>query len=270
MGEEPHLACADPASTNWTLWVDPVPRPGWANMAIDQVLLERAEILGESWLRLYRWEPHCLSFGRHEPATRRYDRERIAALGLDTVRRPTGGRAVWHSRELTYAAAVPRGLFGSLQNAYLEIHRMLGQALHHVGLHVSLAPRARAPSLEAGACFAEPVGGEILHQGRKLVGSAQLRSRGSFLQHGSILLADDQHMVAVCARANRNGPAQVDIEHSAPQVPISANQLIDAIARTSRHRWRGCWREISDSDEVLEAAGRHVGRFRSAAWTWER
>ncbi|MFN2326957.1 MAG: biotin/lipoate A/B protein ligase family protein, partial [Gemmatimonadales bacterium] len=89
------------------LWRDETPRPGWANMAIDRALLDLAAGEGAVVMRLYRWHPHCLSFGRHEPALRRYDRERIAALGLDTVRRPTGGRAVWHARELTYAVAAP-------------------------------------------------------------------------------------------------------------------------------------------------------------------
>ena len=54
----------------WHLWNDEQPRPGWANMAIDMALLDRAEQQGERWLRLYRWDPHCLSFGRHEPATK--------------------------------------------------------------------------------------------------------------------------------------------------------------------------------------------------------
>jgi lipoate-protein ligase A len=112
----------------WHLWLDQTPRPGWANMAIDQALLDRAERQGESWLRLYRWAPHCLSFGRHEPATRRYDPDRIAELGLDTVRRPTGGRAVWHAQELTYAVAAPSARFGSLPAAYLEIHGIPGPA----------------------------------------------------------------------------------------------------------------------------------------------
>ena len=67
-----------------TLWLDAVPRPGWLNMAIDLALLERAAG-GEAWLRLYAWSPSCLSFGRHEPATRRYDRERIAALDRVTL-----------------------------------------------------------------------------------------------------------------------------------------------------------------------------------------
>src|SRR5919112_4980662 len=66
----------------WHLWIDQTPRPGWTNMAIDQALLERAHHRGEHWLRLYQWAPHCLSFGRHEPACRRYDAERIHARGI--------------------------------------------------------------------------------------------------------------------------------------------------------------------------------------------
>ena len=70
------------------LWLDLEGRPGWQNMAIDQAMLDRAG-RGERRLRLYRWTPHCLSFGRHEPASRRYDRAKIGALGLDVVRRPS-------------------------------------------------------------------------------------------------------------------------------------------------------------------------------------
>src|SRR3954447_19086414 len=137
----------------WFLWVDETPRPGWANMAIDEALLDRAEQVGESWLRLYTWKPHCLSFGRHEPAARRYDVDRVTALGIDTVRRPTGGRAVWHSRELTYAVVSPCCYFGSLAQAYLEIHETLAQALTELGVDASLAPQSRAAGLHEGACF---------------------------------------------------------------------------------------------------------------------
>src|SRR3954452_19252879 len=129
----------------WQLWVDDLPRPGWANMSIDQTLLERADHLAESWLRLYQWEPHCLSFGRNEPARTRYSVDAIRALGLDTVRRPTGGRAVLHSRELTYAVAAPIGQFGSLRDAYQKIHQMLAQALRLLGANVFLAPRKLTP-----------------------------------------------------------------------------------------------------------------------------
>ena len=98
----------------WTLLVDPAGRPGWHNMAVDQALLDLAAGEGRAFLRIYRWEPSCLSFGRNEPALRRYDRAAIERQGLDTVRRPTGGRAVWHADEVTYAVAAPIDTFGSL------------------------------------------------------------------------------------------------------------------------------------------------------------
>src|ERR671914_1485004 len=113
---------------HWSLCFDLAGRAGWQNMAIDQAMLERAAA-GEHWLRLYRWAPHCLSFGRHEPAKRRYDRPKIGELGLDVVRRPTGGRAVWHAEELTYALAAPTAWFASLRSAYHTIHDVLRRAL---------------------------------------------------------------------------------------------------------------------------------------------
>ena len=250
----------------WQLWVDEEPRPGWANMAIDQTLLERADQSGERWLRLYRWSPFCLSFGRHEPATRRYNTDRIALLGIDTVRRPTGGRAVWHARELTYAVAAPAAGFGSLRAAYLEIHRMLAEALTQLGAHPCLAPESATPSLDAGACFAQAVGGEITVGGRKIIGSAQLRLGGALLQHGSILLQDDQALVrGVTAGGSGAEPATADV---APWAP--ASDLAEAIASQAQQRWPGRWHRGSDRSAVLSGASSHYARYRSAAWTWAR
>ena len=107
------------------IWLDLDGRPGWQNMAIDHALLDRGAG-GERWLRLYRWSPGCLSFGRHEPALRRYDRGRIESLSLDTVRRPTGGRAVWHAEELTYAVAAPSEALGALRVAGVAAEGTLG------------------------------------------------------------------------------------------------------------------------------------------------
>ena len=92
----------------WVLWQDLTPRDGAHNMAIDLALLQRAARDRECWLRLYTWRPYCLSFGRNEPAERRYNRVKIRQAGLAVVRRPTGGRAVWHARELTYACVRER------------------------------------------------------------------------------------------------------------------------------------------------------------------
>ena len=185
----------------WQLLAEPDGRTGADNMAVDQSLLDESARSGAAFLRVYRWSPPCLSFGRNEPAARRYDRDAIARLGIDVVRRPTGGRAVWHDREVTYAVAAPVAVFGSLRESYVAIHSRLAIALQQLGVPASLAPKPKALSpLDAGACFASTVGGEVVVQGRKLIGSAQLRQGGSFLQHGSILLEGSQDVVAAVSR----------------------------------------------------------------------
>ncbi len=259
-------AAATAVPCTWRLWLDEMPRPGWTNMAIDQALLERADRCGENWLRLYQWDPHCLSFGRHEPASVRYDAEQILSLGIDTVRRPTGGRAVWHARELTYSVATPCSRFGTLKAAYLEIHRMLADALHMLGVAVSLAGTRRTPPLDSGACFAHPVGGEIMMSGRKLVGSAQLRLGSAILQHGSILLQDSQNVVRELMKEdNKPDPSPHRVEPWG-----EAGDVAKAIGVAATRRWQGDWLYDTDEAAVLEEASIHYPHYRSAAWTWSR
>lgn len=224
---------------SWRLLIDLAGRPGWENMALDQALLARAA-RGERWLRLYRWSPHCLSFGRHEPALRRYDRARIEARGLDVVRRPTGGRAVWHAEELTYAVAAPAEPFGGLRQAYEEIHRMLLAALRLLGVAAELAPARRAAPVDAGACFASSAGGEITLGGRKLVGSAQLREGAGLLQHGSLLLAGRQDTVQELTR----GAPPADLALPLAEVggrALDPCTVAEAVGRASSERWGGSW-----------------------------
>ncbi len=103
---------------------------------------------------------------------------------------------MWHEHEVTYAVAAPIATFGSLRGAYWEIHAWLASALRSLGVDASLAIRpAVRPSARPAACFAVSAGGEILVNHRKLVGSAQVRRRDAFLQHGSILLDGSQAIV---------------------------------------------------------------------------
>jgi lipoyl(octanoyl) transferase len=188
-------------SPTWSVLLEPHGRPGAENMAVDDALLAEAGRTGGAFLRLYRFDPPCLSFGRNEPARVRYDREAIAGLGLDVVRRPTGGRAVWHAHEVTYAVAAPIAAFGrgSLRDSYIAIHARLAAALRALGVPATLASDRMtdggSDGWTAGPCFATSVGGEILAGGRKLVGSAQVRHGTAFLQHGSILLAGSQDVI---------------------------------------------------------------------------
>jgi len=187
----------------WRLIREATGRTGAENMAFDAALLAESNVTGQAFLRLYRFDPPCLSLGRNEPADE-YDQAAIDRLGLDVVRRPTGGRAVWHQDEVTYAVAAPIALFGGLRKAYHAIHDRLALALRSLGVDATLALHHRPPSStilhHPAACFAFPTGGEVLVAGRKLIGSAQVRMRSAFLQHGSILLDGSQDIVSIVSR----------------------------------------------------------------------
>ena len=255
----------------WTLLLDDAGRSGWQNMAMDQALLDLAAGEGRAFLRLYRWSPSTLSFGRNEPALRRYDRAAITRLGIQTVRRPTGGRAVWHAEELTYAVAAPAETFGSLPETYRQIHETLAVALRTLGAPASLAsPPARGSALDAGACFASPAGGEVMVQGRKLVGSAQLRERGALLQHGSILLGGTQSLVAEVTTGSPPSDQSTTLA-SVVGTSVPFADVAGAVAAAARG-WPGRWEEADAGSRALAlaAAALHAEQFQSDAWTWRR
>ena len=233
-------------------------RSGPDNMATDAALLDEADRSGRAFLRLYRWSPPCLSFGRHEPATTRYDRAAIARLGLDVVRRPTGGRAVWHEHEVTYAVAAPVAAFGSLRET---IHARLAAALRALGANAELATDGPTVRLSDGptGCFASPVGGEVLIGDRKVVGSAQVRRGAAFLQHGSILLDGSQDVVAQVSRLAGTASRATTLADALGR-PVSFDEVATAIV--------GSWGE-----PVVQSDGPTVqlsDAFSDSAWTWRR
>ncbi|HWA40689.1 MAG TPA: hypothetical protein VG712_03700, partial [Gemmatimonadales bacterium] len=128
------------------------PADAGTNMARDLALLDLAAERGVGFVRTYAWEPYALSFGANEPATKRYDRDAITRRGLAVVRRPTGGRAVWHAEELTYNVAAPEGTLGSLAESYRVIHEILQAGLSSLGSTFSLAASPpRQLAVDAGA-----------------------------------------------------------------------------------------------------------------------
>ena len=250
---------------HWTLIVERSGRPGSENMSVDDSLLRAAQE-GVAFLRLYRWSPGCLSFGRNEPASVRYEVEKIESLRLDTVRRPTGGRAVWHDAEVTYAVAAPTSTFGSLRETYNIVHATLAAALRRLGAPAELAsrPSGRAESLAKGACFATPAGGEIVAAGRKLVGSAQVRVGGAFLQHGSVLLENGQDIVARVTRGECAHPATTSLVALLGR-SVAFDEVADVIGAEAQASWAGKWIECDPPPTSDDN-----GRFADPAWTWRR
>jgi lipoate-protein ligase A len=186
----------------WRLVVDGDLR-GARNMARDVAMLE-AVADGEAppTVRLYGWKPPCLSLGRHQ-GIEAADLEFCRAEGIDVVRRPTGGRALLHHLELTYAVIAPLSegpLPRGLQEAYRTICAALVRAVRTLGVDAELTggevnlqlpnPKTTIP------CFEAPAGGEVVVAGRKLIGSAMRAHGGAILQHGAILLDWDGRLQA--------------------------------------------------------------------------
>lgn len=252
----------------WFVIVEAAGRAGADNMWIDDALRRRAGAEGVAFLRLYRWSPGCLSFGRNEPATTRYDRAAITARGLATVRRPTGGRAVWHDAEATYAVTAPADTFGTLAETYHAIHATIADALRALGASVNLAgrpPRGGALRPGAGACFASPAGGEVVAGGRKLVGSAQVREGAAFLQHGSILLDDGQDLVAALTRGAAARPAATSLRAILGHA-VAFDDVAGAFGAAARSAWPGIWSAEAPPDPPAPERN----PFADDAWTWRR
>lgn len=250
---------------DWVL-IDDVDRPGAANMAMDEWLMESVRRGGAPTLRLYGWNPPCLSLGRNQP-TGPLDRDRLRAAGVEVVRRMTGGRAVLHDRELTYAVVVAARTLGSPRTAYGRIHEILVEALSRSGWPVRMAAPggASTPIPSTAPCFAEPVAGEILLGDRKLVGSAQVHIDGVLLQHGSVLLAPSPTLEVVEGALGR--PVEGECAYLRPDAGFR-RRFRDEIARTWSERV-GEMRLGSSAPAEAEVDAR-VERFRDPEWTFRR
>lgn len=177
---------------------------GASNMAIDAALLD--EVLAspspKTIVRFYQWRRPTISLGRNQKIENAVDADYCASHGIDVVHRPTGGRAVLHDDELTYAViSNDDSCFGDTIYAnYKSVSEALCTAFRNVGVPAILAPETRkAPSLRNGAdppCFLSPSRYELTVDGRKIVGSAQRRVKNSFLQHGSMPISCDREVLA--------------------------------------------------------------------------
>jgi lipoyl(octanoyl) transferase len=171
-------------------------------MAVDEAMgLAVARGEAPPTLRLYAWEPPCVSLGRNQPLAS-VDGARCMERGYDIVRRPTGGRAILHTDELTYSVVARQDdplMAGMVLETYLRLSHGLVAGLRRLGVDAEEAPGTnRAGPDVSAACFEVPSAYEILAGEKKLLGSAQTRSAGFVLQHGSLPLTGDLTRVVDC------------------------------------------------------------------------
>jgi len=220
----------------WHLIVDP-PATGADNMARDRTLLDEL-VRGErpATLRFYRWSPACISLGLGQ-REEILDLEAVRNAGLDVVGRPTGGQALLHDHELTYSVVASQQdpvVGGTLMRSYHAISEALLAGLREIGIDGVGAPcESRPASGLTPVCFASASAEEVLVGGRKLLASAQWRTRGAFLQHGSLLLEDRQGDLPGLMRdqaARNTKTLSVSLSELVEEVP-SLELLVDALSR---------------------------------------
>ncbi len=170
---------------------------GYWQMSIDHSLLDSARA-GDTLptLRFYRWTPPALTIGRFQ-SIEDIDLDACKRYGIDVVRRPTGGRALLHKDDFTYALVFPQGygLPSSIEESYLYICRGIIKALLLVGLEVDIATHVGFRKKSSEACFSMPASADLSCRGLKICGSAQVRKGGALLQHGSIMLRDNHELL---------------------------------------------------------------------------
>ena len=238
-------------------------------MACDESLMARAEREGVGILRLYSWSSPAITFGRNESLVGRFDRAALTESGFDLVRRPTGGRALLHMNELTYAVAVPLRSMDSWRPVYDAINHTLCIALHAIGVDARVVGDTEFPALPPAnaLCFASPSPGELVVDGAKIVASAVWRDRRSFLQQGSILIDGDQAPLEALATRDAISVGAVATLRNCG-VTASFDDLAAAMVSTFSNE-----REVTDATadmQVQRDAGLRVNHFRDMDWLWRR
>jgi lipoate-protein ligase A len=266
------------AGAPWRLLVDSASDGAW-NMAVDEAILEEYE-KDSPWrpptLRLYSWRPAALSLGRSQRANQLRDPSALADQGIDLVRRPTGGDAVLHEFERTYAVIGRLGVppfTGGAVATYRAVATALASGLERFGV-ASRPVEPRRGEAQRGegraalaACFERAGAWEIEATGRKLVGSAQARRRRAFLQHGSIPFRLDPARLAAVLGAPVDASRFTDLE-SASGGAVDTAALDEALVFGFEAAFsvRLEARSLTDG-EALRAAELRSWKYDSIAWT---
>ena len=263
---------------NWNLILDGAASGAW-NMAVDEALLQRANDSAPV-LRFYGWQPRCLSVGRFQTWAQILASSEMLRDELENptddfsfVRRPTGGRAVWHDLEITYSAVVREEHLPPESRSVVGAYRWLSQGflggLETLGVRAELAAGQNKSERDAAQrnsnCFASATRCDFLADGRKLLGAAQCRRDGAVLQHGSLLLQADEEE---WRRAAGSGAALVSLRELG--VTQTREEIIAALCEGIA-RANGADFTLKTLDEATSsvANGLHRNKYARDCWNIE-
>jgi lipoate-protein ligase A len=217
----------------WRLLITPAANGAW-NMAVDEAIMQAVEqnTVPPS-LRFFAWDPPCLSIG-YAQSWKDIDLARLSALNWDWVRRPTGGRAILHTDELTYSVIAPLSdprVSGGVLESYQRLSAALLHALHSLSIPAESQPNSMAEKMQdnKAVCFEVPSNYEIVVNKKKLVGSAQARRKNAVLQHGTLPLSGDltriTQVLAFPDENSRNDAAARLLSHATTAEKILGGSL---------------------------------------------
>lgn len=214
-------------------FIDSGVNTGKFNMDFDVFLAENFE-KNTALLRLYRWNPYCISLGANQSFDE-IDLHKTQYHQIDVVKRPTGGRAILHSQELTYSVIYPIEMQTSAKNIYNEINLALRKGLiKYDSKLVEIDLQHVQPDFkeiykkEIGAiCFAVSAKSELNFSGKKLVGSAQRKMGNVILQHGSILCGDYHMRIIDYLKINEIKKKEIRDEISLTTIDLKTALNID-------------------------------------------
>ena len=260
------------------------------NMAVDEVLLDAcrrdacqldAEMMA---LRIYSWCPPAVSIGYGQEAEKEIDPGQCERYGIDLVRRITGGRAVLHDQELTYSLVAPEShpALGGRSGVMLRaVSEAMVETLKHFDISAEPAMEGRCGSGgNDDVCFTATGRYEITVAGRKLAGSAQRRSRGVVLQHGSLLLGPGHRRLPLLMAAHEPERREtiarllnrrtVSVAELIPDPP-SFEEWTDRLSRSMLDCLNVEGRmDVLDAEEQRAAESLVRTRYANADWTYRR
>lgn len=208
---------------------------GQENMDIDVQLLEQSikEQAQEPIFRLYGWSPACVSLGRNQKDDF-VDYDLLKSMGIDVVRRLTGGRALLHDDEITYSFICPVSYLkngGNVVESYKEICQMLIDAFAKQGIELTLGAE-KGVHTKFDYCMLVSTGADLCYQGKKLIGSAQFRKEGYILQHGSILYRYNKDILERIFKNPVSTSEIVAISEFAPD--LSREKIVELLRNVTR------------------------------------
>jgi len=251
------------------------------NMAIDEAIFqETIKHKRPPTLRFFGWHPSAVSIGYFQELESEINFKRCRSSGVDIVRRITGGKAVYHNSEVTYSLTATNSvnLFpDNIVGTYEVVSRCLARGLSFLGINAQLVKSdIREKRKLTSRCFSVPSGNELLVEGRKICGSAQMRTHGGFLQHGSLLMTFDPTVTAALILSLQAPESAEKLRCSVTAVnevipaPISAETLCLALQKGFIEELGICLAEGPLTAGERALSDQLMEKYKSDAWNWER